>query len=44
MKGKNKDLIFTIEPEVGHWIHWLVYPRQELYDWFLKFDKRLNKQ
>lgn len=42
LEGKNKDLIFTIEPEVGHWINWLVYPNQELYDWFLKHDKRLK--
>lgn len=43
LKGKNKDLKFTAEPEVGHWINWLVYPNQELYDWFLKYDKRKNK-
>lgn len=42
LEGKNKDLIFTIEPEVGHWINWLVYPNQELYDWFLKHDKKLR--
>ena len=40
--GKNRDLKFTAEPDVGHWIDWLVYPKQELYDWFLKHDKRLN--
>ena len=37
---KNKDLKFSAEPEAGHEIHWLVYPRQELYDWFLKYKKR----
>jgi Phospholipase/Carboxylesterase/MORN repeat variant len=42
LKGKNEDLKFTADPEVGHWIDWLVYPQQELYDWFLKHDKRLN--
>ncbi len=36
LKGKNKDLKFSAEPEVGHEIHWLVYPNQDLYDWFLK--------
>jgi predicted peptidase len=41
LERKNKDLKFSIEPEVGHWIHWLVYPKQELYDWFLKHDKGL---
>jgi pimeloyl-ACP methyl ester carboxylesterase len=43
LDGKNKDLRFTIEPDVGHWIHWLVYPNQELYDWFLKYDRRIKK-
>jgi pimeloyl-ACP methyl ester carboxylesterase len=38
--GKNKDLRFSVEPAVGHWINWIVYPNQELYDWFLKYDKR----
>jgi pimeloyl-ACP methyl ester carboxylesterase len=40
LDGKNKNLRFSAEPEVGHWFNWLVYPNQELYDWFLKFDKR----
>jgi predicted esterase len=40
LTGKNSELKFSIEPEVGHWIHWLVYPNQELYDWFLKHDKQ----
>ena len=44
LEGKNKDLKFSIEPEVGHWIHWLVYPNQELYDWFLKHDNRLKNK
>ena len=42
LEGKNKDLKFTAEPDVGHWIDWLVYPKQKLYDWFLKYDKRLR--
>jgi pimeloyl-ACP methyl ester carboxylesterase len=42
LEGKNRDLRFTVEPNVGHWIDWLVYPNQELYDWFLKHDKRLK--
>jgi antitoxin component YwqK of YwqJK toxin-antitoxin module len=40
LEGKNKDLKFTAKPGVGHWMDWLVYPDQELYDWFLKHDKR----
>jgi predicted esterase len=42
LDGKNKNLKFSVEHEVGHWINWLVYPNQELYDWFLKHDKRSN--
>jgi hypothetical protein len=42
LEGKNKDLRFTVESYVGHWIHWMVYPNQELYDWFLKHDKRMK--
>jgi len=42
LEGKNKDLKFTAEPAVGHWIDWLVYPKQELYDWFLTHDKRMK--
>jgi predicted peptidase len=40
LDGKNKNLRFSVLPEAGHWINWLVYPNQELYDWFLKYDKR----
>ena len=42
LEGINRNILFTIEPEIGHWINWLVYPNQELYDWFLKHDKRLK--
>ncbi len=40
LEGKNKNLRFSVEPEAGHWVNWLVYPNQELYDWFLNYDKR----
>ncbi len=39
LEGKNKNIRFTAEPEVGHSLSWQVYPGQELYDWFLKFHK-----
>jgi pimeloyl-ACP methyl ester carboxylesterase len=39
LKDRNPKLKFTIEPNVGHWMHWSVYPGDELYDWFLKHDK-----
>ncbi|MBI5020830.1 MAG: prolyl oligopeptidase family serine peptidase [Ignavibacteriales bacterium] len=44
LEGKNKELRFSVEHEVGHWINWLVYPNQALYDWFLQYDKRMKKQ
>jgi pimeloyl-ACP methyl ester carboxylesterase len=44
LEGKNNNLKFTVEPTVGHWIHWLVYPNQELYDWFFKYDKQSLKK
>ncbi|MCB2220698.1 MAG: prolyl oligopeptidase family serine peptidase [Bacteroidetes bacterium] len=42
LKGKNKDLKFTAAPDAGHGLYWSVYPEQELYDWFLKYDKRMQ--
>lgn len=36
LEGKNQDLKFTAEPEAGHGIAWMVYPGEELYEWFLK--------
>jgi len=44
LAGKNKDHKFTGEPGLGHSIDWLVYPRQELYDWFLTHDKRMKNK
>lgn len=44
LAGKNKNLKFTTEPDAGHSIDWLVYPKQELYDWFLSYDKSLRKK
>jgi len=43
LEGKNREMKFTTDPDVGHWIQWLVYPGQELYDWFLPYDK-MNKE
>ena len=40
LEGKNRNLTFSAEPDLGHWIHWKVYPGQELYDWFLRYDRR----
>jgi len=40
LEGKNKNLKFTAKPDVGHWMEWLIYPEEELYDWFLKQDRR----
>ena len=42
LEGKNKNLKFTAEPDVGHWMEWLVYPKEELFHWFLKYDRRMK--
>ena len=42
LEKKNKHLKFTQAPEVGHWIHWTVYPEQELYNWFLAHQKHIG--
>ena len=39
LEGKNKELKLTIEPNIGHWVNWVVYPGQDIYDWFLEHDK-----
>ncbi len=44
LEGKNKDLKYSIESDVGHWIDRLVYPNQDLYEWFLQHDKRLKNK
>ncbi len=44
LAGKNKDLKFTAEPDAGHWMDWLVYPEQELYDWFLTHNKQMKNK
>lgn len=38
----NKTVKFTIYPDAGHWIHHLVYPGNELYDWFTEINNDLN--
>jgi pimeloyl-ACP methyl ester carboxylesterase len=40
LERTNRELTFTADPDVGHWIHWNVYPGQELYDWFLRHSRR----
>ena len=44
LEGKNNNLKFTMPPNVGHGLHWLIYPEQELYDWFLTHDKRTKNK
>jgi dipeptidyl aminopeptidase/acylaminoacyl peptidase len=41
--GRNQNLRFSAEPDLGHGIHWQVYPGQEIYDWFLRYDRRSRK-
>ncbi len=44
LKGRNRRLKCTIEPSLGHSINWSVYPRDDLYDWFLEHDKGKNSK
>jgi hypothetical protein len=39
LEGRNRNLRFSAEPDVGHWIHWQVYPGQDLYDWLLQYRR-----
>jgi predicted peptidase len=43
LEGRNRNLRFSAEPDLGHGIHWQVYPGQEIYDWFLRYDRRSKK-
>lgn len=38
----NNQIKYTREKDVGHSIHWLVYPGNEIYDWFLKQEIKNN--
>ncbi len=40
LEGRNRDLRFSAEPDLGHSVHWQVYPGREIYDWFLQHDRR----
>ena len=39
LESKSDKIKYTLPTDVGHWIHWMVYPGQELYEWFLKHKK-----
>ena len=43
LREKNKEIKFTIETNVGHWMDWVVYKEEYLYEWFLKHEKRNHK-
>ncbi len=35
----NHQIKYSREKDIGHSIHWLVYPGNEIYDWFLKNER-----
>lgn len=37
--GNNTEIMLTSKPDKGHYLAEWVYRQQELYDWFLKYDK-----
>ncbi len=43
LEGRNRNLRFSAEPDLGHSIHWQIYPGQEIYDWFLRYDRRSRR-
>jgi pimeloyl-ACP methyl ester carboxylesterase len=43
LEGRNRNLKFSAEPDLGHWIHWQVYPGRKIYDWFLRYERRSRK-
>jgi pimeloyl-ACP methyl ester carboxylesterase len=43
LKDQDPGLKFTIDPNAGHWIHWSIYPGDELYEWFLNHERKPNK-
>ena len=43
LEGRNRNVKFSAEPDLGHWIHWQVYPGREIYDWLLQHDRRTRK-
>jgi dipeptidyl aminopeptidase/acylaminoacyl peptidase len=40
LEGRNRNLRFSAEPDIGHSIHWQVYPGHEIYDWLLRYDRK----
>jgi pimeloyl-ACP methyl ester carboxylesterase len=43
LEGRNQKVRFSAEPDLGHSIHWQVYPGREIYDWLLQHDRRSRK-
>ena len=43
LEGRNRNLRFSAEPNIGHWIHWHVYPGREVYDWLLRYDRKSRR-
>lgn len=39
LKARNSEFKFTSDPTAGHWVHWSVYPEDELYEWFLQHER-----
>jgi len=40
LEGRNRNLRFSAEPDLGHEIHWQTYPGREICEWFLQYDRR----
>ena len=40
LEGRNRNVRFSAEADVGHEIHWQVYSGQDIYEWLLRYDRR----
>jgi hypothetical protein len=43
LQGMNRNLRFSAEPDLGHSIHWQVYPAREIYGRLLQHERQSRK-
>ena len=44
LEGGNRNLKFSADPDMGHAIHWQVYPGRGIYDWLLLYDRESRRR
>jgi hypothetical protein len=43
LEGRSRNLRFSAESDIGHSIHWQIYPGREVYDWLLQYDRKSRR-